>query len=65
MPTPLIKLDPVTFAIVDPPIVGVIEYSVINAGEIALLAAIAVRSMEPQLDTETASALTFAAEGVF
>jgi hypothetical protein len=58
------KLDPLTFAIVDPPVAGVIVYTVVNAGEIYFLAAIAVKSMVPQLETETGTALTFAAEGV-
>jgi RHS repeat-associated protein len=65
IPEPLIKLDPLTFAIVDPPVAGVIVYTVVNAGEIYFLAAIAVKSMLPQLETETGTALTFAAEGVF
>jgi RHS repeat-associated protein len=64
IPEPLIKLDPLTFAIVDPPVAGVIVYTVVNAGEIYFLAAIAVKSMVPQLETETGTALTFAAEGV-
>lgn len=65
IPDPLIKLDALTFAIVDPAVGGVIVYSVVNAGEIYFLAAIAVKSMVPQLETETGTALTLAAEGGF
>jgi len=65
IPDPLVKLDALTFAIVEPPVGGVIVYSVVNAGEIYFLAAIAVKSMVPQLGTETGTALTLAAEGGF
>jgi RHS repeat-associated protein len=65
VPNHLIKLDPLTFAVVDPPVAGVIVYTVVNAGEIYFLAAIAVNSITPQLETETGTALTFAVEGGF
>lgn len=65
IPDALIKLDALTFAIVYPPVEGVILYSVVNAGEIYFLSAIAVKSMIPQLETETGTALIFAVEGGF
>jgi RHS repeat-associated protein len=65
IPKTLIKLDPLTFAVVYPPVAGVIVYVVVNAGEIYFLAAIAVKSMLPQLETQTGTALTFAVQGFF
>jgi hypothetical protein len=41
-----------------------VVYSVVNAGEVYFLAAIALKSMAPRLETETGTALTFASEGV-
>ena len=34
MPPPIIRLDPLAFAIVFPPVAGVIEYEVVNLREV-------------------------------
>ncbi len=65
IPTRLIRLDPLTFAIVDPPFLGVIVYNVVNTGEIYFLAAIAIKSMLPQLEIQVGTATALAAQGGF
>ena len=55
-PPPVVKLDSLTIALVSPPVGGVIIYEVLNVVEIYALAAIAIKSMVPQLETEFGAA---------
>jgi hypothetical protein len=55
-PPPIIQLGGGVIALVSPPAGGVIVYEVLNPVEILSLAAISIKSMVPQLETEFATA---------
>jgi RHS repeat-associated protein len=56
LPPPVIQLGGGVIALVSPPAGGVIVYEVLNPVEILGLAAIAIKSMVPQLETDFAAA---------
>lgn len=64
-PRSIIRLSPVTIALVSPPVLGLITYEVVDTFEIYFLVRIALEDMVAGLSVEYGTATVLATEGAF